>query len=69
MPDGKGELALSALPGAWAHYDQQRAAGHRHNDALRRFANRLVGILHGCSKTRPAYNEDTAWSHRTLHAA
>jgi transposase len=56
--------ALSASPGARAFYDQQRARGHGHNDALRRLANRLVGILHGCLKTRTPYDEDTAWAHR-----
>jgi transposase len=56
--------ALTASPGARAFYDQQRANGHGHNDALRRLANRLVGILHGCLKTRTLYDEDTAWSHR-----
>jgi transposase len=56
--------ALSASPGARAFYDQQRAKGHGHNDALRRLANRLVGILHGCLKTRTRYDEDTAWGHR-----
>ena len=61
--------ALRASPGARAFYDQQRAAGHAHNDALRRLANRLVGILHGCLKTRTRYNEDTAWSHRHQQAA
>jgi transposase len=61
--------ALSASPGARAFYDQQRANGHGHNDALRRLANRLVGILHGCLKTRTRYNEDTAWSHRQQQAA
>jgi hypothetical protein len=61
--------ALSSSPGARAFYDQQRAAGHQHNDALRRLANRLVGILHGCLKTRTPYNEDTAWAHRTQQAA
>jgi transposase len=61
--------ALSASPGARAFYDQQRANGHGHNDALRRLANRLVGILHGCLKTRTHYDEDTAWSHRQQQAA
>jgi hypothetical protein len=61
--------ALSASPGARAFYDQQRAAGHGHNDALRRLANRLVGILHGCLKTRTLYNETTAWGHRQQQAA
>jgi transposase len=56
--------ALTASPGARAFYDQQRASGHGHNDALRRLANRLVGILHGCLKTRTCYDEDTAWAHR-----
>jgi transposase len=56
--------ALTASPGARAFHDQQRAAGHGHNDALRRLANRLVGILHGCLKTRTLYDEDTAWAHR-----
>jgi Transposase/Transposase IS116/IS110/IS902 family len=61
--------ALTASPGARAFYDHQRAAGHGHNDALRRLANRLVGILHGCLKTRTLYNENTAWSHRHQQAA
>jgi hypothetical protein len=61
--------ALTASPGARAFYDHQRAAGHGHNDALRRLANRLVGILHGCLKTRTRYDENTAWSHRHQQAA
>jgi transposase len=61
--------ALTASPGARAFYDQQRAAGHEHNDALRRLASRLVGILHGCLKTRTRYDEDTAWGHRNQQAA
>jgi hypothetical protein len=56
--------SLNASPGARAFYDQQRAKGLDHNDALRRLANRLVGILHGCLKTRTRYDEATAWSHR-----
>jgi transposase len=56
--------ALKASPGARAFYDDLRAHGIEHNDALRRLANRLVGILHGCLKTSTPYNEATAWSHR-----
>jgi transposase len=56
--------ALSASPGARAFYDELRARGMEHNDALRRLANRLVGILHGCLKTRTPYDEATAWGHR-----
>ena len=56
--------ALNASPGARAYYDTQRTKGLEHNDALRRLASRLVGILHGCLKTRTLYNEATAWAHR-----
>ncbi len=56
--------ALRASPGARAFYDELRARGIEHNDALRRLANRLVGILHGCLKTRTLYDEATAWGHR-----
>ncbi len=56
--------SLKASPGARALYDELRTRGIEHNDALRRLANRLVGILHGCLKTRTLYDEATAWSHR-----
>jgi transposase len=56
--------ALRVSPGARAFYDAQRAKGLEHNDALKRLANRLVGILHGCLKTRTLYDEATAWGHR-----
>ncbi|HEU5418805.1 MAG TPA: IS110 family transposase [Streptosporangiaceae bacterium] len=56
--------SLNASPGARALYDELRARGIEHNDALRRLANRLVGILHGCLKTRTPYDEATAWGHR-----
>jgi transposase len=56
--------ALRASPGARAFYDAQRAKGLEHNDALRRLASRLVGILHGCLKTRTCYDETIAWGHR-----
>jgi transposase len=57
--------ALSASPGARAYYDQLRARGAGHNAALRQLANRLVGILHGCLKTRTRYHQATAWSHHS----
>jgi len=53
--------ALTASPGARALYDAERARGAEHNPALRKLANRLVGILHGCLKTRTLYDEATAW--------
>ncbi len=34
-----------------------------HHAALRQLSNRLVGILHGCLKTRSTYDEHTAWAH------
>jgi hypothetical protein len=57
--------ALNASPGARAYYDALRARGLEHNDALRRLANRLAGILHRCLKTRTLYDDTTAWSHRS----
>ena len=63
--------SMLASPGARAFYDEQRAKGLEHNDALRRLANRLAGILHGCLKSRTLYDEDAAWGHREelKHAA
>ena len=61
--------SLNASPGARAFYDQQRAKGLEHNDALRRLANRLVGILHGCLKTRTRYDEATAWTNQAEPSA
>jgi transposase len=54
--------ALTASPGARACYDHIRARNIGHEAALRQLANRLVGILHGCLKTRTLYDEATAWS-------
>jgi hypothetical protein len=59
--DGQAFAALTTSPGARAYYDQQRARGAGHRAALRQLANRLVGILHGCLKTRTLYDEATAW--------
>ena len=55
--------ALTASPGARALYDAERDRGAEHNPALRKLANRLVGIPHGCLKTRTIYDEATAWPH------
>jgi hypothetical protein len=56
---------LKASPGARTFYDQHRAAGDTHHQALRALANRLVGILHGCLRHHTHYSEHTAWAHRT----
>ena len=56
--------AITRSPGARAYYDQHRAAGDLHHQALRALGNRLVGILHGCLRHHATYDEHTAWSHR-----
>jgi hypothetical protein len=56
--------SLKVSPGCRAFYDQRRAAGDLHHQALRALGNRLVGYLHGCLRTRTPYNEHTAWDHR-----
>jgi hypothetical protein len=65
----QAQSALQASPGARAYYDRQRARRLDHNPALRQLANRLVGILHGCLKTRTRYDEATAWSHHNQQTA
>src|SRR5665811_938371 len=56
--------SITTSDGCRAFYDERRAKGDRHYQALRALANRLVGILHGCVKHHTLYNEDTAWAHR-----
>jgi len=61
--------AINHSTGARAFYDQHRAAGDLHHQALRALGNRLVGILHGCLRHHTYYSEHTAWAHRTTTAA
>jgi hypothetical protein len=56
--------ALTNSPGARTFYDQHRAAGDLHHQALRALGNRLVGILHGCLHHHSTYDEHKAWAHR-----
>jgi len=56
--------SITTSPGCRQFYDQRRAAGDLHHQALRALANRLVGYLHGCLRTHQHYNEHTAWAHR-----
>jgi transposase len=56
--------SLQTSPGSRNFYDQRRAAGDLHHQALRALGNRLVGYLHGCLRTHTHYNEHTAWAHR-----
>jgi transposase len=72
LGDAVHQWALGALrgsPGARAYYDAMRARNIGHHAALRQLGNRLVGILHGCLKTRTRYDENTAWAHHTTAAA
>jgi len=61
--------AISSSPGAREFYDQHRAAGDTHHQALHALGNRLVGLLHGCLRHHTPYNEHIAWAHRTAAAA
>jgi len=56
-----GLCAISASAGARRYYDQLRARGKTHNEALRVVGNRMVGILHGCLRRRCLYDEAIAW--------
>jgi hypothetical protein len=56
--------SLSASAGCRAFYDQRRAAGDLHHQALRALGNRLVGILHHHAR----HDEHTAWAHRSAPA-
>jgi len=57
--------ALTRSAGARAYYDTRRAAGDRHNAALRRLANKLLGQLHHCLTTEQHYDETLAWPQPT----
>jgi len=64
--------ALTASPGARAHYDRRKDAGDRHAAAQRNLFGRLLGCLHHCLATGQHYDEATAFpaSTRKLpHAA
>jgi transposase len=54
--------ALTASPGAHAHYQRRRAAGDAHPAALRNLFNRLLGCLHHCLQTRQPYHEHAAFT-------
>jgi transposase len=56
--------ALSASPGARAHYDRRRDAGDRHAAAQRNLFGRLLGCLHHCLTTGQHYDEATAFPAR-----
>ena len=53
--------ALTASPGARAHYDRRKDAGDRHAAAQRNLFARLLGCLHHCLLTGQHYDEATAF--------
>jgi hypothetical protein len=61
--------SLTKSPGARAYYDELRAKGKTHRQAVRQLANRWVGILHACLEQRVSYDENLAWKHRVDIAA
>ena len=56
--------ALTASPGARAHYDRRRDTGDRHAAAQRNLFGRLLGCLHHCLTTGQHYDETTAFPTR-----
>jgi transposase/transposase IS116/IS110/IS902 family protein len=61
--------SLTTSPGARHYYDQLRARGKTHRQALRQLANRWVGILHACLQHSQLYDEAAAWQHLEAAAA
>ena len=56
--------ALTASPGARAHYDRRKDTGDRHAAAQRNLFGRLLGCLHHCLITGQEYDEATAFPTR-----
>jgi transposase len=52
---------LTKSAGARAYYDKRRAAGDRHNAALRNLANKLLGRLWWCLANNQPWDERAAW--------
>jgi transposase len=53
--------ALTASPGARAHYDRRRDTGDGHAAAQRNLFGRMLGCLHHCLTTGQHYHETTAF--------
>lgn len=72
MADALRQWAFCSLrgsPGARAYYHELTTRKIGRHAALKKLANRWVGILHGCLKTHTVYDEHTAWSHHNTAAA
>jgi hypothetical protein len=61
--------SLTRSQGARIYYDELRARGRTHRQAIRQLANRWVGILHGCLDAGVVYDESIAWTSRESMAA
>ena len=61
--------ALTASPGARAHYDRRREDGDRHAAAQRNLFGRLLGCLHHCLTVGCEYDEATAFPGNTKLSA
>jgi transposase len=61
--------AITASPGARAHYDRRRNAGDRHAAAQRNLFSRLLGCLHHCLATGQHYDETVAFPNHAAPAA
>jgi Transposase/Transposase IS116/IS110/IS902 family len=57
--------AISASPGARAHYDRRKARGERHAAAQRNLFGRLLGCLHHCLAAGRHYDEHSAFASPT----
>ncbi len=57
--------ALTASPGAHAHYHRRRETGDRYCAALRHLFNRMIGQLHHCLTTRQKSDEAIAFTPST----
>ncbi|MFE4961247.1 IS110 family transposase [Streptomyces sp. NPDC056653] len=53
--------ALTASPGARAHYQRRRQAGDWHASAQRNLFNRMLGQLYHCLQTGELFDEQTAY--------
>ncbi|MFD7407361.1 IS110 family transposase [Streptomyces sp. NPDC059866] len=54
--------ALTASPGAYAHYNRRRDHGDRYYAALRHLFNRMLGQLYHCLATRQRFDETIAFA-------
>ena len=53
--------AITASPGARAHYDRRKDAGDRHTAAQRNLFGRILGCMHTCLVTGQHYDEHIAF--------